>query len=162
MMRSMPMNNEPHELDVAIARWAKAERESDVADLDDLLTDDFVGIGPRGLRLDKRSWLQRYESGDLLNDRFELSDLEMRHYGSTAVVNGLVAQETRYRGNANPGMFRFTLAAVGSSERLSDVQIERRRREDQRERDQLLLAGLSKQPRRTADVCCASGRRRAI
>jgi ketosteroid isomerase-like protein len=119
------MDNEQHELDVAIARWANAEREGDVATLDELLTDDFVGVGPRGFRLDKRSWLQRYESGDLVNDRFELSDLEIRHYGDSAVVDGLVAQETRYRGNANPGTFRCTLVLSASEQgwRLTTAQL---------------------------------------
>ena len=93
-------------------RWADAERRADVAALDALLTDDFVGVGPRGFVLNRQQWLDRYRSGDLKNDAFSWQDVSVRDYGEAAVAVGIQDQRTSFQGHDASGRFRATLIVV--------------------------------------------------
>jgi len=95
-----------------IDRWVEAERGNDAAALDPLLAPDFGAIGPAGFMLDRDGWLDRYRSGDLVNDAFDWETAAMREYDGCAIVVGLQRQDTRYRGHPNPGEFRGTIVAV--------------------------------------------------
>jgi ketosteroid isomerase-like protein len=90
-------------------KWAEAERGGDVAALDELLGDDFVGVGPLGFMLVKEQWLGRYKSGDLENINFGWEPVRIRSYGTVAVVIGIQSQETTYKGHPiDSGRFRGT------------------------------------------------------
>lgn len=106
-------------------RWADAELHADVATLDALLADDFVGIGPFGFVLTRQQWLDRYRSGDLRNDAFAWQDVSVRDYGDTAVAVGVQAQRAYHRGNEIAGRFRATQIAVRREGRwqLAGVQL---------------------------------------
>ena len=45
--------------------WAEAELRGNTSFLGEMLTDEFVGIGPRGFMLSKEEWIARHTSGDL-------------------------------------------------------------------------------------------------
>lgn len=45
--------------------WANAELRGDGDALNNLLADDFSGVGPLGFLLNKEQWLARFRSGDL-------------------------------------------------------------------------------------------------
>jgi ketosteroid isomerase-like protein len=96
--------------------WAAAEQGNDAEALDDLLADDFVGVGPLGFVLGRDQWLARFGNG-LENRSFAVEDAQVRDYGSAAVVVGVLAQETSFRGGDNSGRFRLTLVAVRPSDR---------------------------------------------
>ncbi|HEX4703189.1 MAG TPA: nuclear transport factor 2 family protein [Pseudonocardiaceae bacterium] len=103
--------------DLGIA-WAEAERNGDVGALDELLADDFLGIGPLGFLLSKRQWLDRYRSGDLVHQKFSWEDNRIRTYGPTAVVVGIQTQETTYQGRpTGSGRFRSTMVLVDDGRR---------------------------------------------
>jgi hypothetical protein len=95
-----------------VQRWAAAELSGDVQELDELLAADFRAIGPLGFVLDRARWQQRYASGDLVNEAFEITEVEPRRYGSVAVVNAVQTQKSAHRGNPSPGNFRLTLVAA--------------------------------------------------
>ena len=61
------MNHQIEELNSLVEDWASAELRGDTAFLDDVLADDFVGVGPR------------YET-------FGLDEVSIRPYGDAAVV----------------------------------------------------------------------------
>ena len=94
-----------------VDRWAAAEEQNDPERLDGLLADDFVGVGPLGFVLTREQWLQRFGNG-LENRAFKVEDPQVHDHGSAAVVVGVDAQETSFRGGDNSGRFRLTLVAV--------------------------------------------------
>ncbi|SRR6266566_118408 len=93
--------------------WAEAERAGDIATLDDMLAEDFVGIGPLGFMLSKRQWLDRYRSGDLVHLKFIWEGTRIRTYGAMAILIGIQTQETSYQGHVTDfGRFRSTMIAI--------------------------------------------------
>jgi uncharacterized protein (TIGR02246 family) len=94
-----------------VTSWAKAEEANDAAALDGLLAGDFVGVGPLGFVLGRDQWLSRF-GGGLENRAFAVEDAQVRDYGTAAVIVGVLAQETSYRGGDSSGRFRLTLVAV--------------------------------------------------
>ena len=100
------------DLETFLTTWAEAERSSDAATTDTLLTDDFVGIGPLGFQLPKPAWLQRLTGGDLRYDVLSLDELLVREYGDCAVVVARWNARGTARGNPVPEAARATLICV--------------------------------------------------
>ncbi len=65
-------------LEQLVEDWATAELHGDTAFLEHVLTNEFVGVGPRGFMLTKSEWIQRHQSGDLKYQFFKWDDLKMR------------------------------------------------------------------------------------
>jgi ketosteroid isomerase-like protein len=107
-----------------VQRWAAAEQDNDPGLLDDVLADDFHGVGPAGFVLDRPQWLARFGNG-LQNRAFAVEDAQVRDYGAAAVVVGVLAQETSFQGADNSGRFRVTVVAVRPADRwlLANVHI---------------------------------------
>jgi ketosteroid isomerase-like protein len=74
-----------------------------------------------------KGWAAAEERNDagLVNRSFTITDLQVRHFGTTAVGIGVLAQETSWQGTDNSGRFRVTLVAVPEGEgwRLAHVHI---------------------------------------
>lgn len=90
-------------------RFATAEGTADTEALDGLLAADFAGIGPLGFVLTKDQWLERYRGGSLVPTSFELADVNVRRYGTTAVATAVQKQEMTYHGHPANGQFRTVL-----------------------------------------------------
>jgi uncharacterized protein (TIGR02246 family) len=99
-------------VDQLVQQWTDAEVRGDADALAHLLTDDFVGIGPRGFTLTREQWLARFRSGDLRNESITLEDVAVRSYGDTVVVLARQVQRTYYQNQDVSGQFRTTLIAV--------------------------------------------------
>jgi hypothetical protein len=54
----------------------------------------------------------------LVNDRFEVDERAVRHYGEVSVVNAMQDQDTHFQGQPNPGRFRLTLVVVRENDNL--------------------------------------------
>jgi ketosteroid isomerase-like protein len=65
--------------------WTDAERSGDADRLGELLTDDFVGVGPVGFALPRDAWLARL-GPDLRYDRLDLDEDSVRTHGDTTIV----------------------------------------------------------------------------
>lgn len=108
-----------------VGDWAAAEQSGDTSFLDSALTDDFVGIGPRGFALTKEQWIQRHESGDLKHDTFTWKNARTRVYADTAILTGRQTQSGQYKGRDIRGSFSATLVFVrpGGQWQLASLQL---------------------------------------
>ncbi|WP_055697667.1 nuclear transport factor 2 family protein [Streptomyces silaceus] len=97
--------------------WSAAELAGDWAALGVLLTDDFIGVGPKGYLRARDQWLARYRSGAVRTTAFEVGDTQVRAYGDTAVVLVAQRQQSTNNGDDASGAFRFTLIAVRQDDR---------------------------------------------
>jgi ketosteroid isomerase-like protein len=106
-------------------QWSAAEQAGDTRRLDELLTDDFAGIGPLGFTLPKQAWLYRHRSGDLRYDSFGLAEVETRVYGPTALVTARNNTGGRYQSHPIPEATRATLVLVSDDAkwRLAAIQM---------------------------------------
>lgn len=95
-----------------IKRWVDVELRGDADAYDELVTDDFHGIGPVGFVLNKEQWIGRHRSGNLKNESFAVQDAETQVHGDTAIVIGVQDQKTTVMGRDTSGQFRVTLVAV--------------------------------------------------
>ena len=68
-------------------QWRQASLKGDVATLDKLLADDYIVINEDGTTATKANVLEVVKSGKLKWEAFEISDINVRVYGDTAVVN---------------------------------------------------------------------------
>ena len=104
-----------------VQAWAQAEEAMDNAAIGDLLDEQFMAIGPRGFVLNRQQWMARYPSGDLKNQKFEVSDTSVRLFGETAIVLAKQSQQTTYKDQDASGTFSITLILVntGSGWRLA-------------------------------------------
>jgi ketosteroid isomerase-like protein len=73
-------------------------------------------VGPLGFVLTRQQWLERFGNG-LENRAFRVEEPQVHEHGSAAVVIGVDAQETSFRGADNSGRFRLTLVAVRPADR---------------------------------------------
>ena len=87
---------------------AHAELRGDTAFVNQLLADDFVGIGPRGFTLTKEQWLERLDSGDLRYESLTWGDVQVRVYGETGVAIGRETSKATYKGMDIQGQYRET------------------------------------------------------
>jgi len=99
-----------------IERWSDAERREDTTALAGLAADDFVGVGPLGFVLTREQWLGRFQGG-LHHTSFEVTDPQVRDYGTAAVVVAVQTQEATWQGRDASGRFRITLVAVRPADR---------------------------------------------
>jgi ketosteroid isomerase-like protein len=98
-------------------RWAQAQEDGDADELDSLLIDDFMLVGPLGFVLTKQQWLDQYRSGVLENRSVEWDEVDVRGYGDVAVALGRQRQQAEYRGQPASGRFRVTQIAVREGDR---------------------------------------------
>ena len=62
----------------------EAELHADTKKLQQLLTEDFLSIGPKGFVLDKSQWINRHKQFSY--QKLETSDMNVRLYDKTAIV----------------------------------------------------------------------------
>ena len=107
-----------------VRRWATAEERNDAETLNEILDDDFAGVGPVGFVLGRKQWLERFRKG-LRNHAFEVEDPRVREFGGAAVVIGVQAQRTDANGRDSSGRFRVTLVVVRRADRwlLANIHI---------------------------------------
>jgi uncharacterized protein (TIGR02246 family) len=74
------------QLEELAQEWASAELRGDTALLGSAMTEDYVGVGPRGFTLTREQWLNRHEAGNLRYESFGLDEIQVRLYGDAAVA----------------------------------------------------------------------------
>ena len=115
--RSMQGSSEA-QVELFVANWVETERRADTTALLATLTEDFVGVGPRGFMLDKNAWLERYTTGALHHEIFDLDEMRVRLYSDSAIVTGRLVIKSKHQGRAIQGIFRVSLMVVREGEEL--------------------------------------------
>jgi ketosteroid isomerase-like protein len=80
------MGSKTNETSELAEDWARAELDGDVSSLGEILSDDFVAVGPRGFMLTKVQWIARHETGILRYGSFGLDEMQVRGFGHAAIV----------------------------------------------------------------------------
>src|SRR5947207_5190584 len=106
-----------------VQRWVDAERRGDTTALDELLADDFVGIGPVGFVLGREPWLARFGHG-LEYDELTLDEVDEHRHGDTVVVVAHQHADGHAGDVAVPSDTRVSLTIVdeAGSPRIAGIQ----------------------------------------
>ena len=97
-----------------LARFAEAQRLSDVDDLSGLLTDDFKLVGPLGFVVPKQEWLEQFRTGMLQIQSLEWDEIDIRThaYAYFAIAIGRLTQVATFTREPADGRFRVTAIAA--------------------------------------------------
>ena len=91
--------------------------EANVMALDEILTDDFLMIDVlSGQEVAKAFLLDAIRSGQLIFERIEPIDAQVRHYGPAAIVTGHTQMNGRYGESAFAAHSRYTHVYVQDDE----------------------------------------------
>jgi catechol 2,3-dioxygenase-like lactoylglutathione lyase family enzyme len=107
----VPASEVHNEMRHLATAWAAAETSSDIEALDELLAEEFFGVGPLGFVLDKSAWLARFADG-LVNESLAFRGLQVHGHGSNVVVVGVLEQRTTFQGVDSSGRYRVTFVVV--------------------------------------------------
>jgi ketosteroid isomerase-like protein len=96
----------------------------DTATLEQMTSDDYTFINQRGELRTKAEILAGFKSGSFNYDAREVSDLQVRVYGDTAVVTGRAKQSGVENSKDYSGENRFTRVYVKQSGRWVSVALQ--------------------------------------
>ena len=88
--------------------WAGAVKRRDAGTIDRLQAEEFVFTDPAGRTWTRAQGLDSIKAGDLEIDSFELTDVQVKIYGETAVVTFAITWNGNFRGNDISGPQRMT------------------------------------------------------
>ena len=86
----------------------QAQIHADVAALERIYADDFIGVGPSGIVRTKPEVISDFTSGDLRFQSIITDGVRVRVYENAAVETGLSTMNGQDKGNAVPHDTRFT------------------------------------------------------
>lgn len=89
-------------------QWRTAQLSGDMATMDRLLSDDYVGIGMNGVVNTKAQQLDRLRRRTLALTRIDVSEVKVKMVGSVAIVTSLAQIEGTSDGSAMAGIYRYT------------------------------------------------------
>ena len=98
--------------------------KGDAATLDRMTSDDYTFINQRGELRTKTEILTGFKSGTFKYDARQVSDLEVRVYGDTAVVTGRATQKGVENSKDYSGENRFTRVYVKQKGRWVSVALQ--------------------------------------
>lgn len=89
-------------------QWREAQLNNNVAVMDRLLADDYVGISANGIIETKAEALALRRAGTLHITQLDLNDLKVRIYGDTAVVTSRAELAGTNGASDISGKYRYT------------------------------------------------------
>src|SRR5262249_21384866 len=102
-------NHELHkEIETLEMQWRDAQLSNNVAVMDKLLADDYIGISASGTIETKPEALALRRAGTLHITALDLNDLKVRIYGDTAVVTSKAELEGTNGAASISGKYRYT------------------------------------------------------
>jgi ketosteroid isomerase-like protein len=89
-------------------QWRSAQLNDDVAAMDKLLSDDFLGITANGEVVTKEQFLDRMRNRVLTISTMEMSEQKIKLVGQVAIVTSLAQVDGTSDGQPLAGRFRYT------------------------------------------------------
>jgi ketosteroid isomerase-like protein len=96
------------EVEALEEQWRKAQLAGDVATMDRMLAEDFIGISMSGQVNTKAQQLERVRTRKLVVSKIDLSDMKVKLVGSVAIVTSQADVEGTSEGASVKGMYRYT------------------------------------------------------
>ena len=89
-------------------QWRVAQLAGDVATMDKMLADDFIGISMSGQVNTKAQQLERVRTRKLVVSKVVLSDMKVKLVGSIAIVTCKAEVEGTSESGSMKGLYRYT------------------------------------------------------
>jgi ketosteroid isomerase-like protein len=96
------------EVETLEEKWRVAQLAGDVATMDKMLADDFIGISMSGQVNTKAQQLDRIRTRKLVVTKVELSDRKVKLVGSVAIVTSQADVEGTSEDGSVKGTYRYT------------------------------------------------------
>jgi ketosteroid isomerase-like protein len=96
------------ELKTLDAKLTEAVKEADVKTLDKYLADDYLVVDPLGRVHDKKQYLAHVSKDNARFEHLKETDVQVRNFGNTAVVTGLLNLKGTVKGKDVGGEYRWT------------------------------------------------------
>lgn len=90
--------------------WSQADVKKDVAALNRILAEDWIGIDFQGTVLTKPEALKQVDlhSDATETESTELAEMKIRLFGNTALVSGTEIERSQYKGKDSSGKYIWT------------------------------------------------------
>jgi len=89
-------------------QWRQAQLSGDVATMDKLLSDDYIGISMTGQVNTKLQQLDRMRTHKVILTKLDLGEMQVKLIGSIAIVTSRAQVEGTNDGMAVQGTYRYT------------------------------------------------------
>ena len=96
------------EVELLEEQWRVAQLTGDVATMDKLLSDDYVGISMTGQVNTKAQQLSRVRNHSLVLTKIDLGEMKVKLVGQVAIVTVRASVEGTNEGVPMNGVFRYT------------------------------------------------------
>lgn len=96
------------EVEALEQKWRLAQLNGDLATMDGMLADDFIGISMSGQVNTKAQQLERVRSKRLVLTRIDLDDMKIKLVDSVAIVTCQARVEGTSEGSPVKGTYRYT------------------------------------------------------
>jgi ketosteroid isomerase-like protein len=90
--------------------WVKAAMTNDLAAMQRIIADDWIGIAYNGQRITKADVLRDVGNGTAVTKSVEMGPMTVRVYGSTVIVNVVSTEKSTWQGQDSSG--RYALVDV--------------------------------------------------
>ena len=108
-LRASSAHQKPKDIILSLEQqWRTATLANDPAEIDKLLSDDYVGISWTGQVSTKAMQLDRLRNHNFALSRLDLSDVKVKIVGPIAIVTSTAVIEAENDGNPMHGTFRYT------------------------------------------------------
>jgi ketosteroid isomerase-like protein len=88
--------------------WLNAEKSNDVGKLTQIIADDWVSVGPDGVKETKAELLKNIKSGESEMAWFEMGPVDVKVIGTVAIAQGSDTEKSSYKGKDTSGKLLWT------------------------------------------------------
>jgi ketosteroid isomerase-like protein len=83
--------------------WSDAQKAGNVDKLGQILADDWAGLGSDGAKSTKKTYLDAIKSGTSKLESFEFGPLDVKVFGTVAIVQGSDTEKSSLKGKDTSG-----------------------------------------------------------